>query len=216
MIGTLVREQASIVLLGHFNPAIFQPAWFASHDLLRKEEADIAQVQVIAPQLCQFKADWLELEVTSDRFSARTPDTAHTEPLRDLVLGTFALLEHTPFDKMGLNRNMHFRAESEEVWHKFGHELAPKAIWQKILRDPGLLELVIQGSREKAPHARIQIKVQPSVPIKPGIYIAVNEHYDASAKETPMLQLMTILRDSWRDARVYALEAAETLMREQQ
>src|SRR5437867_1304432 len=96
-------EGVSIVLRGNFNPSIFQPAWLASHSLLRRQEADAAKINVIHPELTSFTAEWLILEVTKDRFGAATIHQAHAEPLRDLVLGVFTLLEHTPFTKMGMN-----------------------------------------------------------------------------------------------------------------
>ena len=37
----------SIVLLGNFNPKIFQSAWFASQNLIRKIEANEAKIEII-------------------------------------------------------------------------------------------------------------------------------------------------------------------------
>lgn len=45
---------ASIVLLGSFNPCIFQPQWFVSQNLLPKSESDKADVKVISPEVSQF------------------------------------------------------------------------------------------------------------------------------------------------------------------
>jgi hypothetical protein len=38
-------DQATIVLVGRFNPAIFQPAWFALHKMLGQKEAESAENQ---------------------------------------------------------------------------------------------------------------------------------------------------------------------------
>ena len=63
-------EGASIILLGKFNPAIFQPAWLSANNLLRKEEADIANIDVINPQVTSFSAAWLRIQVLAGRFQA--------------------------------------------------------------------------------------------------------------------------------------------------
>lgn len=210
---SLELDAANIVLLGTFNPAIFQPAWLAAHSLIRKEEAEHADGLVFSRELASFTADWLRLQVTADRFEAMTEDPAHVEPLRDLVVSVFSLLEHTPFDKMGMNRFMHFRVDSEERWHRFGDFLAPKAPWKLLLSQPGLRSLTIEGSRVEAPGARIQVKVEPSVRVHPGVYFAVNEHHEVSGPETGR-QLMATLAKSWKAAQTYAFEVAGNLLRE--
>ena len=40
-------DHAVIVLVGRFNAAIFQPAWFALHKMLGEKEAETAKIQVI-------------------------------------------------------------------------------------------------------------------------------------------------------------------------
>jgi hypothetical protein len=48
----------TIVFVGSFNPQIFQPAWFASRNLLKKEEADGAKIEIINRQLVIFSSGW--------------------------------------------------------------------------------------------------------------------------------------------------------------
>ena len=38
-------EGVTIVLLGQFNPAIFQPAWLAAENLVRPQEAESAEIE---------------------------------------------------------------------------------------------------------------------------------------------------------------------------
>ena len=61
-------EGVSIVLLGDFNPKIFQPAWFAAQELIRKEEAESAEIEVIHPEVVVFSLDWLRIQVTRNRW----------------------------------------------------------------------------------------------------------------------------------------------------
>lgn len=183
-------DRASVVLIGRFNPAIFQPAWLASHGLIRSEEAEHAKGLVFSPEVASFTAEWLVMQVTSERFEAHTDDPAHAQPLRDLVLSIFGLLEHTPVEKMGINRHLHYQLESEERWHRLGHLLAPKDIWNNVLSDPGLRSLTVSGHGADAPGARVQVVVEPSAKFHPGVYISVNEHM------TSQLQIQR--QRSWR------------------
>lgn len=93
----------SIVIRGDFNPAIFQPAWFAAEKLIGEKEAEAANVQIVHRDAAIFSADWLSLEVTQDRFSASTSHEQYVEPLQDLVIGTFILLSHTPLRMLGIH-----------------------------------------------------------------------------------------------------------------
>jgi hypothetical protein len=206
-------EGANIVLVGNFNPSIFQPAWLAAHGLIRPEEGEEAKVQVISPQVTSFSTDWLSLVVTDERFHASTSDPSHYEPLRDLVLGIFILLEHTPFTRMGINRDMHFKMPSVDVWHSVGHLLAPKEIWREFLVNPGLNSLVIQGSVEQIPGARISMRVEPSARVQPGIYVGTNQHHEAKGADAAK-QLMDILREKWVVSQDYAKSASGRLINE--
>jgi len=72
----------NIVILGSFNPKIFQPAWFAANELIRKLEAEEADTEIIHNDISIFRiGDWLRLEVTRDRFNASTEQEAYFEVL---------------------------------------------------------------------------------------------------------------------------------------
>lgn len=206
-------EAASIVLLGNLNPSIFQPAWLAAHDLIRKEESNAAKISIIAPQIAQFSLDWVNLEVTEERFSASTTDPAYHEPLRDLVLGIFTLLEHTPLKKMGINRHMHYKIPSVDRWHAFGDLLAPKNIWKELLRSPGMASLTIQDRpiEQEGLRTEVNIKVEPSRRVHPGIFISVNNHHEDSSEDA-LKRLMSILRDRWLELQTYSLRIAWHLL----
>ncbi len=201
---------ASIVLLGSFNPAIFHPVWFQSHDLIRPQEAELAKLEITHPEVSSFSTDWFKVSVFTNRFAIETADAHHFEPLRDLVLGIFRLLEHTPVSKMGLNRQMHIKMPSIEKWHGFGHVIAPKKPWQKIMKEPGLVSLVMHDKRENPP-GFIRVKVEPSVKVQPGIYIQINNHYDGKEKEG-LQELMEILKTSWGEILDNSERIAETLL----
>ena len=201
----LLIEGVSIVLVGSFNPAIFHPAWFAREKLIQREEAERADLRIVSPEVSVFSIGWLGLEVTLDRFAASTTQIQHIEPLRDLVLGTFGLLRHTPVKQIGINRLAHYRSPSEEEWHKLGHHLAPKEPWVGLLEKPGMRQVSMLGQRPDQYRGRITVTVEPSLKMKPafGVYFVVNDHYenDAEEKGRECERMMEILRTAWQTSR---------------
>jgi hypothetical protein len=200
------------VLLGSFNPKIFQPDWFARQDLLPHAETDEADVKIIAPQICHFETERFTVQVTQQRFLVLSKPNTNPAPLRDIVQGTFYILEHTPVDAMGLNQHMHFAMKSEEDWHQIGDRLAPKDGWREVLEGrPGLLSLTVQTQREKPTGTLFNVKVEPSTQIKFGVYFESNEHYPASEPER-LKGLMEILAGRWEESQIYASKIVDHIL----
>ena len=210
-------EGVGIVLVGSFNPKIFQPAWFAAENLIRKEEAQEANIQIIHPQVASFSLDWLHLQVTDEQFTATTTQSSFYEPLRDLVFGTFRLLRHTPIRMMGLNRDFHFRMPSEEAWHAFGHRLTPKELWASVLKEPGMRSLTMEGLRPDDLLGYIRVRVEPSIRISPGVFINVNDHYAVKEVETSRGcdEIIDILAREWKRSLDRSAEIVSSLLQSQ-
>lgn len=126
MAPELTIDSASVVLVGDFAPAAFQPAWFGSKNLLAPKEAEGAKVDLIHPDATVFSTDWLTFNVRRDRLTATCVRGESIPLLKDLVIGILQLFSNTPLIAVGLNREIHFKMESEEAWHQLGHKLAPK------------------------------------------------------------------------------------------
>jgi hypothetical protein len=95
---------ASIVLLGSFNPRIFRPDWFARTGLVTEAEAGAADVEIIHPEITLLRMDWLRIRVEPGRFIATTEEAPFIR-LADLVVRTFReYLNRTPAGKLGINR----------------------------------------------------------------------------------------------------------------
>jgi hypothetical protein len=171
------EDLASIVLVGNFNPAIFQPAWLAAKGLIRESEASAAVIEVIHAEIAQYRAGWLHISVTRDRFSASTSDPACQAPLRDLVVGTFQLLEQTPVVRLGLNRSMHVDLVDDQTWHALGHLVAPKEPWAGILEKPGMRALLMEGPRTDGVPGRKFFRVEPSLKHTHAVFVDVNSEY---------------------------------------
>jgi hypothetical protein len=168
----------AIVLVGKFNPTIFQPMWFVHEGLIRPEEGKNAKIEVIHPEAVSISLGSITIQVFQERFSATTDKASDYEVLKDLVISTFRILNHTPINQMGLNLDSHFRMSSEESWHAFGDRLAPKEYWLRIIEKPGLRSLTMESARTDGPKGFIRIKVEPSVKFAPGVYININDHYE--------------------------------------
>jgi hypothetical protein len=192
-------QGASIVLIGDFNPKIFQPAWFASQDLIRNEEAQNAEIQIVHQALVDFSLEWLKVQVRQDRFSAGTHLSPYYTPLKDFVVGTFRILRHTPIRMMGINCDYHLSIGSEDRWHALGHRLTPKEIWERVLEKPGMRSLSVEGVRPDQHKGRLLVRVEPSVRIKYGVFITVNDHYELKDTDSPLGcdKIIDILAESW-------------------
>jgi hypothetical protein len=210
-------QGVSVILLGDFNPKIFQPAWFAAEGLIRKQEAEQATINIVHPEVVSFTLEWLELQVTRERFAISTPQEPYYEIVRDLVLGTFNLLRHTPLHKLGINTDMHFRMHSQEAWHAFGHRLAPKELWQGILDAPGMRSLTMESRRPDGFKGYIRVQVEPSAKVDPGVYLQVNDHYEVEAPQPGLgsSEMLTIFERAWSEALRRSKHIISVLMEKQ-
>ena len=172
-----IDQEASIVLVGSFNPTIFHPEWFAHHEVVPAEDLEGANIEIIHPEIAKFTFPWASFEILQNRFIGRTRDVAQYNPLRDLVISTFSLLEHSPVKQMGMNLAMTYTAADEETWHKIGDTLAPKTIWEQSLPQRiGLLSMRVQSLRTDELPGKITVSVESRPEY--GVNISVNSHVD--------------------------------------
>jgi hypothetical protein len=208
-------ENASIAVLGNFNPAIFHPDWFAKkeHNLIRPEEADPEKIKIINPDISIFSTEWFRLEAIRERCIFATEDASKYDALRDLVSGSFELLVHTPVKAFGFNRAMHFSFADEEEWHAFGNFYAPKQVWEKMLHNPGLRSMTINGHKEPEDPYTIQIKIEPSETTRWAVSIHVNQHYPCAESEDSIALLQQALREEWRSFITYCDDVSGQLLK---
>jgi hypothetical protein len=189
--GTLVAlpeltiSGVSVVVRGAFNPAIFSPSWLLHTELIGETEYDAAKVEIVSPGLTIIQADWLRLQATNDSFIVSTVDPTEFGRTRDAAIGILQTLQSIPISVMGINREVHFKARTEQQWHAIGDALAPKSLWENAMAAPGLLDLSIVGYRNDAQAGRVQVQVQPSGRIKQGVFVSHNDHYDLEKLESP-------------------------------
>ena len=203
-------DQASIVLVGSLNPTIFHPSWLLHYKLIQERDAEKAEVEVVHNDIAIIRGQWFALEVTRNRFIARSNDESHFEPLRDLVISIFKLLEHTPIKQMGLNRDVHFDVQTDAAWHHIGHMLAPKAIWKKYLKEPGLRTLVIEGQHSDDFKGNINVTVRPVLEKKHTVSVAINNHFELS--DIQDLRISELIAVRWLSAINTAFDMSKNII----
>jgi hypothetical protein len=196
----------TLALIGDLNPVIFQPRWFSSEKLLTDEEAGTATINVIHPDIASFGLPWINLTVQRDRFDVMCAAQPYFERVVALVCQTFDRLQHTPIRMMGINNEAHYRSSSLDSWHALGHRLAPKVLWKDLFPDPGLQSLTIrQVPRNDGCNGHVQVSVEPSVRIVPGVYIAINDHFVIGGSEVlGAAKAIELLREKWSESVVFS------------
>ncbi len=213
----LVNQEVSIVIRGDFTPTIFQPFWFAANNLIKETEAETAEVRILLPTLTDFSAEWLSVNVETSKFQIKTEQEPYFEPLRDLGIGLFTLLQDTPLRVMGINRNFVYDLHSENKWHALGHRLVPKEDWNEILKSPGMRSVVIEGERLDSYDGYVQVRVQPikSDEVEFGVLIAVNDHFVLAEENRPdkAEKVIEVLSQTWMKSLVQGIRIAEKAVR---
>jgi hypothetical protein len=219
-------DGVSIVVLGSFNPAIFTPSWFAMYNLLPESTAASAELGIAHPELTQFRADWLNIQVTTDKFNAETLLAPHVR-VRDLVVRVFKEhLYHTPLMALGINRNVHFRVRDFSARDRIGRTLAPVEPWgtwgQRLGTSGNQGGMASLTMRQVAVEGRpagdqINVTVGPSIHIVEGalgVYVGVNDHYTAGETEERQSgrRLMEILEQNFDGSLKYGENIIDHVM----
>jgi hypothetical protein len=179
----------SVVFLGSFDPLVFQPVYMAEHGLLTDSDLTQLRYQFLANELMVLNLPWMQLSAEPGKIIASTTaESPIVEPVRDFL---FALYETLPVRKVsavGINHETHFAVQSEEAWHKLGHTLVPKEpLWNGVLVSPGTATVTIRGQRDDDFQGHINVRVEPSTRLHPGIYVNVNDDMRLAAADSDRL-----------------------------
>jgi len=209
----LTVQETSIVLVGSFNPAIFHPEWLLRNKLISEDDIKDQEVEIVHNDISRFSLAWIAIQVERDRFVGRTNDPSQIIPLKDLVVSIFKILEHTPITKMGMNYMVSYKMANEGDWHKVGHILAPKSIWEETLNKPvGMKSLSVECPRDDDFKGYINVSISPGGLEKLTVNITVNNHIEIS-EEGESLSPTKILMNYWDNAIKYAKTVAETTIK---
>jgi hypothetical protein len=193
----------SIVILGDFNPAIFQPAWFSEKKLIREQEALDSKIEIIHPDLTRIDFKWANLEIQRTRFELRTSLEPYYEPLKDLCISTFELLKETPLKVLGINHVFYFALKDKKAYYDFGNILVPLSNWDTFLNNPRVLELVVfEEDRQDKQKGFFRIQISPSeikLNTPYALTININDHYSLNEGDFGRHgEILTLLKKNWK------------------
>jgi len=196
-------KTVTVVLIGNFNPLMFQPQWFGKNEIINQSEVDaIVSNQpksfLIAPNFTIFETSQLQIQVQENRFSVIGMKESFCI-VKDVVKKTFEKLESMPITAMGINTAAHFDIPEISIYHKFGDMLSPKAIWKTLLGDNisgdnrtgGLMRMQMTNYKDNK-SGEFNVTVERSARFSSGIFINCNDHYqfdENSDAETVMQKL---------------------------
>src|SRR5438876_10243673 len=179
----LESEALEVVMLGSFNPAILHPQWFLRQKLIGEEEALAAKIKVVATEVTDVSFAGIHIVCLNQSLLLSIQNMAFSTKLFDLIDGVLNLLPHVPMHACGINPSVHYRVETVEYWHKIGHTLAPKnLIWDPLFPEPGMQNLTIKSPRKGDYPGFINIIVEPSSLVNPGLFVKTNTHYDVPSE----------------------------------
>lgn len=205
---------SAIVVVGDFNPAIFSPDWLERNNLIGEGDATVAREgragrqPLISHQVTNFETEWFTLQVLENQFSL-TSKGVLTPAFKDLAVGIFQLVSHTPVKAVGLNFMGQFKFDTQDKQHKVGDVFAPKNIWSTLYPDEfyvGLENLTMRiqhGSREGGADSNDEkrITLQRSSNFKHGVGLSFNDHHDLVADYDDDLslaeRLVIVIDEQW-------------------
>jgi hypothetical protein len=209
-------EGLEVVVVGSFNPAIFHPEWFLRQKLAGEDDVKEAQVNVVGRDVTDIEICGLKVVCINDRFSLATANISHAAKMQDFLLHIFALLPHTPVTACGINSFAHYLIGDTQYWNKIGHTLVPKElIWNGLLEKPGMQSVIVKGLRKGDFPGEINIRVEPSQKIQPGLYVLSNYHYqmaDAAIDSDTTEKLLNFLKAEWKSALEKARIVADEIL----
>jgi hypothetical protein len=198
-------EDVGIVLIGDFNPAIFNPDWLLQNDLVGADAAKRSVIDIIHPDVAQFRVGDIELIVQRNRFQILTRVAPFVAVL-DFVSKTFGeSLPHTPVRQSGINHSVHFKVKNQKIRTAIGRILASTHPWGQWGEDiekssaefqGGMASLSMQEVRSSSSFMRrITATVQPSTTVanQSGIYVSINDHNEPESKDKTSMSVLDAL-----------------------
>lgn len=184
------RSHWSIVLVGSFNPPIFNPSWLELHGVVSKDVAAMAETEIVHNQISSMTLGDIELQVEVNKFQVSTTIAPEIR-LLDLVSKVFGdILPHSKITDFGVNKSAHFRMSSAEKRTELGRALAPLGIWgsfgDRIAASEGCLVGGLMSLRlreiitDEESKGHLEARVGPSNALNPrmGVMVEVNRHFE--------------------------------------
>jgi hypothetical protein len=174
----------TVVLLGEFDPLQITPRWLRQTDLIGAEDYESYSIEIVSAKATIVSFGSIKLQVLPDNLSVTTDAPAEVEATRDLAAGILLSSGSPTISALGINRMVHFEADPTQ-YHAIGDAITPKSLWDDALRLPGMLNLGITGARDDGYGGNINVQVQPSAMVRPGVFVSINDHYNLTHADPP-------------------------------
>jgi len=203
----------SIVVIGNFNPVIFQTEWLRRYKILPEQEITASltenvvaeptpNVQIIegyrtfiSPQKTELNFPSYKLLVLPVRFQFSTQKKDCSLEMVGSTIKMFELLSHTPITAIGINFNAHLNiTDCDRILMQLFNVNSEKAkgIFGEGYKVGG--KFFIERAKYK-----IRVVIEPSEVIKDGIYVAINFHRKIESRHTD--ELLPALRNYENDVK---------------
>ena len=181
----------SIVLLGKFNPAIFQTAWLQAKGIEPGVLGEDVDVSIVHPDIAHFVVHGRAYHVEQGRFLIST-SSAPWVAISDIIRKIFGEhLTHTPIHAFMVSKEVHFRLPSNEARGNLGKLLAPIEPWGDFGKELGSDDGKSTGGLQSLTMRRLsavegsgvetKVTIEPSNRLKdPGlsaVYMRVSAHH---------------------------------------
>lgn len=180
----LASDAMAVVVLGEFDPLLITPRWLRQADLIAAEDYESYVTDVISPNVTVVKFGSIQLKVLTTSLEVTTEAAVDLEVARDLAAGILLSKGAPRVSAMGINRMVHFPTDLDG-YHAVGDALTPKDVWGGVLFLPGMLNLGIVGARDDGYGGTVNVQIQPSTVIRPGVFVSVNDHYTLTRAAPP-------------------------------
>lgn len=201
----------SIVLVGQFDPGQAQPSLLAKAGLLDEGDLSDLTYDMLVKDLVVAKLPWIAFTIERTKLAALTTlQFPVAEPVRDFVLDLIELMPSKRYTALGINRDTHMPLRSRELYQALLDKLAGSPnrdslsddVYEGALLRPVPLSLTIQGQRDDGARGTVTVRVEPSLQVFPGVYIQINDHFDANPDtlDAEPEQLLERLTERWSNS----------------
>ncbi len=211
---------SSIVLIGGFSPAMFQPYWFKYFKIISDDEynsMDNESLVVVGP-VSRFQTDNFIFSIEEKRFVV----IAKKEPF-DLLLDLFAKLkdnmDFAVIQHFGINFSYHVSLETKENMRKFGDVIAPKKYWSEFF-DDGSANLDPNGLKamemvKKTEFGFSNVKVEVSNAFKCAVFFYFNYHFSGNeGSPYEMIDVKDLLDEQYVSLAEYSNKISSQLIKD--
>lgn len=189
----ITADSMSVVVRGTFDIAAVTPAWLHANGLIGGEEFEESRPELFVPdEVNTFSAAWLRCDLRKDLFQVSTTQEDEFERLRDVAVGVLRESRSTPVSALGINRTLHMEMPDDKSLHAIGDAITPKELWEGVLAHAGMRSAVLWAARPDLYAGRVEVRIEPSVAIPNGVFVAYNDHYDLET-----VTAIAATRDEW-------------------